>query len=99
MTAKFEPGQRVRVPGSVSFMTIDDARSVGDGWRLYLTNDGGDIQRVDLTPEQTHAVEILDQDGTADSARVLAALWAEWMKAATIDAKATTLASTPLRPY
>ncbi len=99
MSVKFEPGQRIRIPGSVSFMTIDDARSVGDGWRLYLTNDGGDIQRVDLTPEETHAVEVLDQDGTADSAKVLAALWAEWMKAATIEAKATTLASTPLRPY
>jgi hypothetical protein len=76
MSVKFEPGQRVRMPGSVSFMTIDDARSVGNGWRLYLTNDGGDIQRVDLTPEPTHAVEILDQDGTADSAKVLATLWA-----------------------
>jgi superfamily II DNA or RNA helicase len=99
MNVKFEPGQRVRMPGSVSFMTIDDVRSIGDGWRLYLTNDGHDIQRVDLSSDQAHAVEILDQDGTADSAKVLAALWTEWMKAATIEAKATTLASTPLRPY
>lgn len=99
MNIKFEPGQRIRIPGSGEFLTVDDARCVGDIWRLYLTNDGGDIQKVELNAAQTQAVEVLERDGAADSAKVLAALWAEWMKAATVEAKATTLASTPLRPY
>lgn len=99
MNVKFVPGQRIRIPGSGGFLTVDDARSVGNVWRLYLTNDGGEIQKVELTVEESQAVEVLDRDGAADSAKVLAALWAEWMKAATVEAKATTLASTPLRPY
>jgi superfamily II DNA or RNA helicase len=99
MSVKFEPGQRIRIPGRGGFLTVDDARCIGNVWRLYVANDLGDIQRVELTAEQTQAVELLDRDGTAASTKVLAALWAEWMKAATVEAKATTLASTPLRPY
>ena len=42
---------------------------------------------------------VVAEDGAAEPAIVLAGLWAEWMRAATLESKATTLATTPLRPY
>lgn len=99
MTIRFEPGQRVRLPGVESFATIDDVREVADGWRLYLQGEDGSISKINLTAEEAPRVEILVEDGAADPAAVLAGLWTEWMKAATVEAKATALASSPLRPY
>lgn len=99
MTVRFEPGQRVRLPGVESFVTIDDAREVADGWRLYLQGEDGSISKITLTAEEAPRVEVLVEDGAADPGAVLAGLWTEWMKAATIEAKATALATSPLRPY
>lgn len=99
MSARFETGQRVRLPGAESFATIDDARETPEGWRLYLQGADGDIVKVNLTKGEAARVEVLVEDGAAEPAEVLAALWAEWMKASTLEAKATALATTPLRPY
>jgi superfamily II DNA or RNA helicase len=87
------------LPGAESFSTIDDARETQDGWRLYVQGDDGGIHKVNLTSDEAASVQVLAEDGTADPSKVLAGLWTEWMKASTLDAKATALATTPLRPY
>jgi SNF2 family DNA or RNA helicase len=97
--AKLEPGQRVRLPGTTDFATIDGVMEAPGGWRLYLKGDDGRITPTVLTQEQADRVEVLVPDGAADSALVLAGLWTGWMRAATFDAKATALATTPLRPF
>src|SRR5947207_1212565 len=99
MSVRFEQGQRVKLPNAESFVTVDDARETSAGWRLYLKGDSEDIKRVDLTKEEAERVELLAEDGGGSPAKVLAGLWTEWMKAATLDAKATALATSPLRPY
>ncbi len=99
MSVRFEAGQRVRLPGAESFSTIDDARETQDGWRLYLQGDDGGIAKVNLSSSEAALAETLAEDGAAEPAKVLAGLWTEWMKASTLDAKATALATTPLRPY
>jgi hypothetical protein len=68
------------------------------GWRVYAdTDDGGTVRH--LTSEQAGLFEVISEDGSADAACVLAGFWAEWMRAATVTASATALATTPLRPY
>ena len=99
MSVRFEQGQRVKLPDGESFVTIDDARETPAGWRLYLKDDRDEIVRVDLSKEDAARIEVLAEDGGGSPAKVLAGLWAEWMKAATLDAKATALATSPLRPY
>lgn len=99
MAVRFEAGQRVRLPGAESFATVDDALETQDGWRLYVQDDGGSIAKVNLSKSEAARVEVLVEDGTAEPAKVLAGLWTEWMKASTLEAKATALATTPLRPY
>lgn len=99
MSIRFDQGQRVRLPDAEAFVTVDDARETATGWRLYLKGESDEIKRVDLTSEQAEGVELLMEDGGGAPAKVLAGLWTEWMKAATLDAKATALATSPLRPY
>ncbi|CAM5710478.1 hypothetical protein SAURM35S_01666 [Streptomyces aurantiogriseus] len=41
----------------------------------------------------------LVSDGKADSARVLAAMWTQWMNAAATNAESSAMAATPLKPY
>ena len=95
----FETGQRVRLPGQTQYVTVDDCRQTTGGWRLYLLDERGDITRHDLTTEQAVQVTVLAPDGNGSPHLLLAALWTEWMRAATLDAKATALATSPLRPY
>lgn len=99
MSVRFEQGQRIRLPDAEAFVTVDDARETSSAWRLYLKEDNEEIKRVDLSKVEAARVEILAEDGGGDPAKVLAGLWTEWMKAATLDAKATALATSPLRPY
>jgi superfamily II DNA or RNA helicase len=97
-----EAGQLIRLPSRVelqSFVRIEDALPRDGGWRLYVATAANDVVRLDLTEEEAGRATILRQDGGADSAAVLAALWTEWMRAASIKAKSTILASSPLRPY
>lgn len=99
MTKRLEPGHRIRLPGIDGWTTVTDAIETATGWRIYAETDGGGMVRRDLTMEQAGLVEVIAEDGEADSAQVLAGLWAEWMRAATTSASATALATTPLRPY
>jgi superfamily II DNA or RNA helicase len=99
VTGHLQPGHRVRLPGAEGWVTVTDAFETATGWRVYADTDDGATVRRDLTPEQTRGLEVISEDGSADAACVLAGLWAEWMRAATLSASVTALATTPLRPY
>jgi superfamily II DNA or RNA helicase len=80
-------------------VTVDDARTLPTGWKLYVKDDAGGLRAVEITETEAEKVIILTNDGAAESARVLAGLWTHWMGAAGANARTTVLASTPLRPY
>ncbi len=73
----------------------------GDGWRCYVTDDesGGNLRPVSLNAEQIEEVEVLVEDGGADSAEVLAALWAAWMGQVASSSKAAAVETSALVPY
>jgi len=98
---RFETGQRVHIPGKElpDWVTIDDADPIDGAWKLYVKDDSGVIFRVDLSESEAERTTVLVNDGGADSSRVLAGLWTQWMAAAGANANATLLASVPLRPY
>jgi superfamily II DNA or RNA helicase len=97
----FERGQRLHIPNKrlPEWVTVDFAQAVATGWKLYVKDDDGAFQPVDLTEAEAERVVILTEDGGADSSRVLTGIWTQWMRAAGVNADATVLASTPLRPY
>ncbi len=99
MTKTFEPGQRVRLPGEAFLRTVEMAAETPQGWQLFVDDGSGSYRKVVLTPELAEQVSVVAEDGAAEPSVVLAGLWAEWMRAATLESKATTLATTPLRPY
>jgi len=99
VTTRLEPGRRVRLPGIDGWTTVTDAIETATGWRIYADTDDGGMVRRDLTTEQAGLLEVIAEDGSADSVCILAGLWAEWMRAATVNASASALATTPLRPY
>ena len=99
-----ERGQRIRLPGEADFVVLDSDPSpagADGGWRFYVTADesGAGLRAVTLTEQQAAEVEVLAEDGAADSAEVLAGLWTAWMRQAAASSKATALASAPLVPY
>ena len=57
------------------------------------------MQKIRLSATKAAATEILDTDGKADSAMVLAGLWAEWMRRAAATSRGSALATVPLQPY
>jgi superfamily II DNA or RNA helicase len=95
----FTAGNRVRPRDSDIFWVVTDALETATGWRLYLEDGHGTVRRLDIPHGSEPAVEKLPDDGAADPHLVLAGLWAEWMRVAAVTARATALASTPLRPY
>lgn len=97
----FDQGQRIRLPGETAFVVVDGAIPSSDGsWRLYLS-DGAAVRPVTLSADEVDHVELLAEDGKANSTVVLAGLylWAEWMRRAAVSSKATALASSTLNPY
>lgn len=97
----FAQGQRVRLPGRADILVIQDVVTAGDGCTLYVAPEAApeDITRVPLAAGEAVGVEVLRADGRADPRQVLAGLWNEWMRHSVASAKATALASTPLRAY
>jgi superfamily II DNA or RNA helicase len=99
----FERGQRVRVraTGVPEFATVRFALP-GDepgSWDLILVDDEDRRHEVNLAVGDIRTVRQLLSDGRADSARVLAAMWTQWMDAAATNAESSAMASTPLKPY
>jgi superfamily II DNA or RNA helicase len=99
----FERGQRVRVQaaGVPEFATVRFALP-GDqpgSWDLILVDDEDRRHEVNLAAGDTETVRPLVSDGKADSARVLAAMWTQWMNAAATNAESSAMAATPLKPY
>ena len=98
----FEKGQRVHIPGKglPEWVTIFAVVEGGPSkTTLFVEPTPGVYVPVELDESEFSGVQTLDQDGNADSARVLAGMWSQWMAAAGANADTTVLASTPLRPY
>ena len=96
---QFREGQRIRLPGDGTYREVDGAIALGDGsWTLFVSGPAG-LQRVELSATKAIAVDVLDTDGKADSAMVLAGLWAEWMRRAAATSRGSALATVPLHPY
>jgi superfamily II DNA or RNA helicase len=98
----FTPGSRVRIPHLSSLpghVRIELATPVNGGWQLFVEESPGRFQKVDLTADQAAGCEILTEDGGGEPEAVLVGLWTAWMRAASTDAKAAALGSSPLRPY
>jgi len=90
---------RIRLAGESRVVVVEIAQPAADGgWKL-LVEDGGVPRKVLLSADDTAGVEILNEDGAGDASAVLAGLWSEWMRRASMSAKATALASSPLNPY
>ena len=96
---QFGEGQRIRLPGDGDFREVAGAIPSGDkSWTLFVSSPNG-LQKVDLSASKAVEVEVLDTDGKADSAMVLAGLWAEWMRQAAATSRGSALATVPLQPY
>ena len=96
---QFTEGQRIRLEGESDYREVDTALSSGDGsWTLFVNGPAG-LQKIRLSATKAAATEILDTDGKADSAMVLAGLWAEWMRRAAAISRGSALATVPLQPY
>ena len=92
-------GQRVRLPEADGFAVVEGVSlKEGGGCKLFVNNGFG-IVAVDLTADELPQVEVLAEDGGADSRKVLAGLWAEWMRHVTHRSDATARDVTSLRPY
>lgn len=91
--------QPVRLEPGEPFRTLLGVRPTEDGWRLFLTDDSGSTHVALLAEGELERLEVLREDGGAEPARALAAMWAQWMRSASVDAKATVLATSPLQPY
>lgn len=99
----FERGQRVRVcaAGVPEFATIRFAIAGDDpgSWDLILIGDDDRRHEVNLCAGDTETVRPLVSDGRGNSARVLAAMWTQWMAAAAANAETSAMAAMPLKPY
>ena len=99
----FEQGQRVRVsaPSMPDFARVRHAMPApdGGGWTLFLVDDGGTMHEIAVPSGDEATVRPIAADGGADSARVLAGMWTQWMAAAATNAESSAIASTQLKPY
>lgn len=79
-------------------MVIEDVISKDGGYKIYV-NDSYGVRPVYISAEEATRVEVLEEDGGADSRKVLAGLWCEWMRQVMSRSKATARDVSPLRPY
>jgi len=94
-----QQGDRVRLPGETDYVEVDLVSDRADGGAdLYVLRNGR-AERLSLTANERASLEVLSVDGNADPAKVLAALWSQWMHNASITTTGTALGSAPLRPY
>ncbi len=97
----FEKGQRIHIPGRdlPEWVTVYACLDTPAGHTIFVETAEGVYTPIELAEDEFAKIETLDSDGGADSARVLAGMWSQWMAAAGANADTTVLASTPLRPY
>lgn len=95
-----EKGSRILLPGGDRWVTVRMVDGeVGAELTLAFVDDDGIASLVALSPVEAALVKTLTRDLAADSARVLAGMWTQWMSAANHNARTTMLAASTLRPY
>lgn len=95
-----EPGVRVRLTDHPDLgpVTVDMVvPQPPDKFVMFARDAAGSLRRFNV--ESPESIRVLLQDGLAPSARVLAAMWTQWMDAAATNAETSAMASTPLKPY
>jgi superfamily II DNA or RNA helicase len=94
-------GQLVRLPGEPSFVKVGMSTSRPDGSLLLFVegDEPGQFRQVTVDASQVDQVQPLAADGKADSTRLLAALWAEWMGSAAANTSGAAMISSALTPY
>jgi superfamily II DNA or RNA helicase len=98
----FSKGDRVHLPVQdlPHWVTVRHSLPGDDGgWTFFVSTEDGDLREVPIRADVLGQIVRLDMDAGAPSERVLAGVWTRWMSAAALNAHATLLASTPLRPY
>lgn len=95
----FDDGDRVRLPGEGTVVTVDMAKSRPDGGVSLIVLDGGEYRRVELTATEADKIVLLSPDGAAAPERTLAALWSQWMMQEAESDLGTALGSAPLMQY
>ena len=88
-------GDLVRWPLQSSFVEVRFAELDGSNLRIAY-RDGSGVAEAKIAAD---SLEILQEDGKASSAEVLAGFWSAWMAAATTNSKSAALASSTLKPY
>ena len=93
-------GSRIQLPGESGWVTVQMAQGDPPGpLMMAVADDAGLIRMVSLTAEEAGGIRLLEHDLGAESQRVLAGMWTQWMAAANHNARTTILASTTLKPY
>ncbi|MYC41938.1 MAG: DUF3883 domain-containing protein [Acidimicrobiaceae bacterium] len=82
-------------------LVVDTAVATVDGLDLFVfdPSDEKSLRKTSLSQDQLAEIIVLEPDGGADPAALLAGLWTEWMLDAARAAASTVLVSTSLRPY
>jgi superfamily II DNA or RNA helicase len=79
--------------------TVDNVVDGPHALIVYVQDDRGGLDRFEIPHGTEPGVEVLTEDGSADPQLLLAGFWVRWMQAASATARATALATTPLKPY
>lgn len=97
----YEIGQRLLIErdGGPVIVEVEMAQSDDRGdWSLFVKFPNGEYLPIHVKSGDV-SVRPLVADGKADSARVIAGMWTQWMAAANHNARTTILAATTLKPY
>ena len=99
---EFAAGQRLQVRRGQMSVIVDVQMAQPDGqggWSLFVRTPEGNYEPLLIPAGGSETVRLLESDGAADSARVIAGMWTQWMAAANHNARTTILAATTLQPY
>jgi hypothetical protein len=91
-------GTRVRRLGLPGVWTVDNVVDGPDALIVYVQDDRGGLDRFEIPHGAEPDVEVLTEDGSANPQLLLTGFWVRWMQAASATARATALATTPLKP-
>lgn len=95
-----EKGSRIRLPEETTWVTVRMMEILANGdANIFVRDDNGVTREVGLSWNQFQRVQVLFHDMHADSRRVMAGMWTQWMAAANHNARTTMLAASTLRPY
>lgn len=95
---EIKKGDLVRLPGESTFTKV--AMVDGGGPSITVAvGESGNLRMVTLDAAAQNQVEVLTADGQANSVRLLAALWAEWMGSSAANTDGAAMIASALTPH